>query len=64
MISSVQTVKAPASVTRPVASVALKPQAVPVQSAGPAATLQLSQQALAHVNNDTDWQPGAKVDSK
>lgn len=32
-------------------------------SAGPAATLQLSQKALALLKGDKDWQPGATVDN-
>jgi hypothetical protein len=64
-VSSVQTNTAAAPVASTQSAEAAKPIAKPASmaNAGPAATLQLSQQALAKLKGDKDWQPGAKIDS-
>ena len=40
-----------------------KPVAQAAPDVGPAATIELSQKALAMINGDKDWKPGAKIDS-
>ena len=54
---------AAASSTRAAAPKAEAPRAAAAAGAGPAATVQLSQRALALLKGDKDWQPGMKIDS-
>lgn len=67
-MSSITTVHG-TTTTAPVASPkpteASKPAGAPASpaNAGPAATLQLSQKALAKLKGDKDWQPGQTIDA-
>jgi hypothetical protein len=65
-ISPIHAAAAAASVA-PVKEAATKPDAAPKGAAalpaGPAATVQLSQKALAALKGDKDWQPGQHIDS-
>jgi hypothetical protein len=62
-VSHVAASTAAAATVSSQAPAAPKPKAVAAPSAGPAATLQLSQKALAKLQGDKDWQPGMKVDN-
>ena len=65
-ISPVAANTAPAPVTNNTSIVAIaepKPVAKATPSIGPAATIDLSQKALAMINGDRDWKPGMKIDS-
>ena len=65
-ISPVAANTAPAAVTSNTSIAAIaerKPVAQAAPNVGPAATIELSQKALAMVKGDRDWKPGMKIDS-
>jgi hypothetical protein len=65
-ISPVAASTAPAPVTSNTSIAAIaepKPVAQAAPSNGPAATIELSEKALAMINGDRDWKPGMKIDS-
>jgi hypothetical protein len=65
-ISSVSPATAPAAVTSNTSIAALaapQPLATAASKIGPAATIDLSQAAKAHLKGDRDWKPGLPIDS-
>jgi len=63
-ISGVTASRAPAAITSntSIAALATPPPLAQPQNIGPAATVNLSQKALAWLKGDKDWTPGQTLD--